>query len=166
MGKDYEDYFDGDHSAEENTTENITPQQKEEKEVAEVTIERRHNKLKTAMTTIIVVMISALAGWITVIFWVPFVSEAQQRGVITQVQLEGFLFKTYEGQMVTEEYIADTTKIYQRDFIFSIENDSIAKDLMKLQSTGKRVILTYKQYKGTLPWRGSSNKIITGYELQ
>lgn len=166
MGKDYEDYFDGDHIPEEEKTEEITPQQKEAKEVAEVTIERRHNKLKTAMMTIVVLIVIGLASWIAVIFWVPFVSEAQQRGAITQVRLEGFFFKTYEGQMVTEEYIADTSKIYQRDFIFSIENDSIAKDLMELQATGRRVTLTYKEYRGTLPWRGSSNKIITGYKLQ
>lgn len=64
MGKDYEDYFDGDHIPEEEKTEEITPQQKEAKEVAEVTIERRHNKLKTAMMTIVVLIDCHWTGFV------------------------------------------------------------------------------------------------------
>ena len=62
--------------------------------------------------------------------------------------------------------IADTIHVYERDFLFSVEDDSVARDLMELQSTGRRVTLTYKEYRGTLPWRGNSKKIVTGYKVE
>ena len=33
--------------------------------------------------------------------------------------------------------------------------------MMRLQNTGKCVVITYKQYNASLPWRGNSDVIAT-----
>lgn len=167
---EYDDYFDGDDDAasveELKTVEEETPEQIEAKKIKAQTIGRKDGSLRKAIMTMIAVAVFVMIVWIVVIFWLPYVSEAQQRGVIMQVRQEGLIFKTFEGQMITDERIADTTHIYQRDFIFSIENDSIARKMMELQATGRRVVVTYKEYRGTLPWRGSSKIVVTDYRMQ
>ena len=50
----------------------------------------------------------------------------------------------------------------ENDFNFSIDNDSLAYRLMRLQNTGKRITVTYKQYTAPLPWRGKSDVVATG----
>ena len=68
--------------------------------------------------------------------------------------------KEIEGQTIGKRGNG-LRKVMGRD-----EDDSIARDLMELQSTGKRVTLTYKEYRGALPWRGSSKIIVTGYRVK
>lgn len=164
---DYNDYFDGDAAeTDENKQAEETPEQREAKEIEGQTIGKRGNGLRKVMALVLAVVAAVVIVWTIVVFWMPYVSEAQQRGAIVQVRQEGLIFKTFEGQMITDERLADTVHVYQRDFIFSVEDDSIARDLMELQSTGKRVTLTYKEYRGALPWRGSSKIIVTGYRVK
>jgi hypothetical protein len=47
---------------------------------------------------------------------------------------------------------AQTIQSYE--FSFSVEDKTVADSLMRC--SGKSVELHYKQYKGTLPWRGAS----------
>ncbi|MEG2819743.1 MAG: hypothetical protein RR868_03225, partial [Muribaculaceae bacterium] len=94
----------------------------------------------------------------------PYVSDAQTTGYVIRVEKRGTIFKTYEGEMISEFAIQDTSKIYQRDFSFSFDNDSLAQDAMKLQGSGKKITLKYKKFSGVIPWRGASKCIITGIE--
>ena len=164
MPKEYNDYFDEDAADDEKAKEE-TPEQIEAKEIESQTIGKHTGKLRKAVIALVAVAVFVAAVWVAVFFWVPFIIEAQQRGAIVQVRQEGMIFKTFEGQMITDERLADTIHVYQRDFIFSVENDSVARKLMELQSTGRRVVLTYKEYRGTLPWRGNSKIIVTGYKV-
>ena len=50
------------------------------------------------------------------------------------------------------------------EFEFSIDNDSIARDLMRLQKTGHKVAITFKEFDTTLPWRGKSKRVVTTFE--
>ncbi len=166
MSKEYNDYFDEDVADEEDKPEvEESPEQIEAKEIEKQTIGKQGGKLRKAIAVLVTVAVLVVAVWVAIIFWMPFVNEAQQRGAIVQVRQEGWIFKTFEGQMITDERLADTIHVYQRDFIFSVENDSVARKLMELQSTGRRVVLTYKEYRGTLPWRGNSKIIVTGYKV-
>ena len=70
-------------------------------------------------------------------------------------------FKTFEGEMITNEMLTDTTRIYQRSVTFSVPDDSLARELQQRQSTGRPVILLTKRYHGSLPWRGASTTIVT-----
>ena len=81
-----------------------------------------------------------------------------------KVNNEGTLFKTFEGEMISEGYIEDTIVAMHSDFKFSIANDSLARDAMRFAGDGKRVVLTYNEYKGTVMWRGDSRHIVTRIE--
>ena len=81
------------------------------------------------------------------------------------VSNEGTVFKTFEGEMISEGYIEDTLVAMHSDFKFSIPTDSLARDAMRLAGEGKRVVLTYDEYKGTVMWRGNSHNVVTRIEL-
>ena len=125
---------------------------------------RRGNWLRKAVAVLVTVAVVTVALWAWVIYWVPYVIEAQERGVIVELRKEGLIFDTYEGQMVTDQRLAGAA--YKRDFLFSVEDDSLAHEIMELKFTGKMVTLTYKEYRGALPWRGKSKIIVTDCKVQ
>ncbi len=170
---EYNDYFDSDSTEEEESQPSTehqqytdTPESRDEQEIESQTIGKRGGKLRKAVAVFLSVVVVVVAVWAYVVYCVPYVSEAQQRGTIVELRREGYIFDTYEGQMVSEERLVDTVHIYERDFIFSVVDDSLAHDIMQLKMTGKRVTLTYKEYRGALPWRGNSTIIVTDCKVQ
>lgn len=103
----------------------------------------------------------ALAVAVGLRYFVPYATESRVRGFVTNVERRGLLFKTFEGEMITNEMLTDTTRIYQRSVTFSVPDDSLARELQQRQSTGRPVILLTKRYHGTLPWRGASTTVVT-----
>ena len=103
----------------------------------------------------------ALAVAVGLRYFVPYATESRVRGFVTNVERRGLLFKTFEGEMITNEMLTDTTRIYQRSVTFSVPDDSLARELQQRQSTGRPVILLTKRYHGSLPWRGASTTIVT-----
>lgn len=92
-------------------------------------------------------------------------SEGNRAGILQKFSKKGNVFKTYEGELVMTS-IASTsnTTIASEKFYFSVTNDSIALKLFDFE--GKKVILHYKQKRGHLPWKGSTDYYIEGYELE
>ena len=118
---------------------------------------RRHRRL--AWFFIIVFAVLAVAFYIR--YFVPYTSDTLTTGYITLVEKRGIFFKTFEGEMISESVLADTSKIYSRDFYFSIPNDSLGRLVQSYQGTGKRVTITTQKYFGTVPWRGSQKSVVT-----
>ncbi len=90
-------------------------------------------------------------------------SDGYRTGILQKLSHKGNIMKTYEGELIMIG--ANTPSdfaISSEKFLFSVTNDSIAKDLMNFE--GQKVKLHYQQKKGTLPWRGESEYIIDGYE--
>ena len=157
------DFFDGEELPEEKPKEE-TPEEREEREMYELVVvapRDRYRDMAMAIVAASVVLLGVLVWWT---FYHPVVSEAEATGRLMSVRCEGLLFKTYEAGMVSEQFITDTIKRKDNDFTFSIEDDSLAYRLMRLQNKGKRVVVRYKQYVAPLPWRGSSDIIATGVE--
>lgn len=158
------DFFD-----EEGTPEPVekieTPEEKEEKEIANDTIKRGYSRLKLAIYTIFAILVIWLFSWLWMRYFKPYTIEAQQTGRVMELKLQGMIFNTYEGKLLSEQYVDYPEKWLQYDFPFSVVNDSIARKIMSLQGTGKRVRITYEEYQGTLPWRGNSHRIVKGYEV-
>ncbi|MGN0213904.1 MAG: hypothetical protein ACI4AH_03740 [Muribaculaceae bacterium] len=155
------DFFDGEDVPEQ-PQEQETPEQREEREIEELVVVSPRDRYRDLVLTIsaaVVVLVIVALWWL---FYHPVVSEAQVTGRLMEVRCEGLMFKTYEAGMVSEQFITDTIKRKDNDFNFSIDNDSLAYRLMRLQNTGKRIIVTYKQYTAPLPWRGKSDVIATG----
>jgi len=80
-------------------------------------------------------------------------------GTLNYVVKKGFIFKTYEGRLIqTGLKSTSPTSMQSNEFTFSIEDPSIAERLML--NSGKEVELHYKEYIGSVPWRGYSEFIV------
>lgn len=106
-----------------------------------------------------VLIIVALAVFFYVKFFFVF-GEGVKAGELNYVVHKGYLFKTYEGKAIQAGFNAKKTgtAIQSYEFEFSVENEQIADSLMRCG--GKQVELHYKEYLGTLPWRGVSKYVV------
>jgi hypothetical protein len=107
---------------------------------------------------IVVAIIVGLGIWGWIQFYRPF-GEGVKAGELNFVVKKGYVFKTYEGKLIQSGIRSRTTgNIQSNEFDFSIESNEIAETLML--SGGKEVSLHYKEYLGTLPWRGYNKYIV------
>ncbi|MBQ3208014.1 MAG: hypothetical protein IJB38_08445 [Bacteroidales bacterium] len=103
----------------------------------------------------------ALAAFIFFKFYFVF-GEGVKAGELNFVVYKGYLFKTYEGRAIQAGFGkgkgVNAGAIQSYEFDFSIIDKSIADSLMRCG--GKTVELHYKEYLGTLPWRGKQKYIV------
>lgn len=106
-----------------------------------------------------IVIIGLFAG----IFWYKFYfvfGEGVKAGSLNYFVKKGVMFKTYEGRVVQEGFQSPTAGgLQSNEFRFSVVDDGIAEKLER--ASGKFVELRYKEYNGILPWRGTSNFVVT-----
>lgn len=89
-------------------------------------------------------------------------AEGTQAGTLNIFQKKGVLFKTYEGKIILSGFKAN---VQSNEFSFSVTNEKVAERL--LQVSGREVNVHYKQYFGSLPWRGMKNFIVDSiYEIR
>lgn len=85
--------------------------------------------------------------------------EGVKAGELNYVVKKGYLFKTYEGKLIQSGIRSPQTgNIQNNEFEFSIASPEIAEKMMA--NSGKFYELHYKEYKGSLPWRGFSIYIV------
>jgi hypothetical protein len=85
--------------------------------------------------------------------------EGVKSGELNYVVKKGNMFKTYEGKLIQSGFRSKTPGAIQSyEFEFSVVDDSLAIILMN--NSGNHFDLHYKEYKGTLPWRGYSPFIV------
>jgi hypothetical protein len=85
--------------------------------------------------------------------------EGVKAGELNYVMKKGVMFKTYEGRIIQAGFQGGGAgAIQSNEFRFSVTNESIANKLMT--NSGKDFELHYKEYMGTLPWRGTSVYIV------
>lgn len=94
-------------------------------------------------------------------YFSPYIENADEYGYIERLDERGTIFKTFEGVLIPYRELHDTTRIYSRDFIFSITDRDLAIKMKKLERLHKPVRVGYKQYHATVPWRGSSKIVVT-----
>lgn len=110
-----------------------------------------------------VVVIGLIVGcWIR--YFSPYVEDATQYGYVEGIEKRGMLFKTYEGTLIPYRELMDTTRIYNRDFVFSVEDANTATMLKRALIANKPVRVGYKQYYATVPWRGASKIVVTSVD--
>lgn len=123
---------------------------------------RRHPFRKVIGWTIVIGVVI-----LAVVFYVrylnPYAVDARATGYVTSLEKRGIVFKTFEGTMATESSMGDTTRVYTRDFAFTVPDDSLARRIQDAAAVpGNRITLVYERYYATLPWRGSSVNVVTG----
>ncbi|MBE6216685.1 MAG: hypothetical protein E7124_01425 [Bacteroidales bacterium] len=103
----------------------------------------------------------ALAAFIFFKFYFVF-GEGVKAGELNFVVYKGYVFKTYEGRAIQAGFGkgkgANAGAIQSYEFDFSITDQAVADSLMRCG--GKMVELHYKEYLGTLPWRGKQRYIV------
>lgn len=115
--------------------------------------------MKRTLWLVAVVIAAALAAFIYFRFYFVF-GEGVKAGELNFVVYKGYIFKTYEGKAIQAGFNAKhkTTAIQSYEFEFSITDKELADSLMRCG--GKTVELHYKEYLGTLPWRGQQKYIV------
>ncbi len=105
---------------------------------------------------LVALLIGAVAFWWKYYF---VFGEGVKSGELNYVVKKGNVFKTYEGKLIQAGFRSKTPgAINSYEFEFSVADDSIANILMN--NSGNYFDLHYKEYKGTLPWRGFSPFIV------
>ena len=111
------------------------------------------------IVTIFILVILLIGG---IVFWWNYLyvfGEGVKSGQLNYVVKKGNIFKTYEGKLIQSGFRSQQgTSIQSYDFEFSVTDDSIANVLMN--NSGDYFDLHYKEYKGTLPWRGFTKYIV------
>lgn len=100
------------------------------------------------------------AGLIFFYFRFYFVfGEGVKSGELNYVVYKGVVFKTYEGKLIQSGIRSKSAgSIQSYEFEFSVANKELAERLMS--ASGKVMELHYKEYFGSLPWRGYTKYIV------
>ena len=113
-----------------------------------------------------VVAVLLIAGAIAGYFKFYFVfGEGVKAGELNQIVYKGWVWKTYEGRLIQTGFKSSGGSkvggnLQSNEFNFSVVNKEIADSLMRC--SGKHVELHYKEYRGSLPWRGMQKHIVDG----
>lgn len=111
-------------------------------------------KAKKALTIITLIVMLVFAGLIFFKFYFVF-GEGVKAGELNYLVYKGYIFKTYEGKMIQSGFRSQAAGTIQSyEFSFSVDDKTVADSLMRC--SGKSVELHYKEFMGTLPWRGVS----------
>ncbi|MBQ7855799.1 MAG: hypothetical protein IJ348_01630 [Alistipes sp.] len=109
-----------------------------------------------SITTLLLIVAGAIFFYVR--FYFVF-GEGVKSGELNYVVRKGVIFKTYEGKLIQSGIRSRAAgSIQSYEFDFSVENKRIAEQLM-LQS-GHIVELHYKEYFGSLPWRGFTKYVV------
>ncbi len=111
------------------------------------------------LATLGIIAVVALAAFIFFKFFFVFGSGVKA-GELNLFVYKGYVFKTYEGRLIQAGYNSKNSNntIQSNEFNFSVKSESVAKQLERC--TGKMVELHYKEYLGTLPWRGMTKYVV------
>jgi len=109
-----------------------------------------------------VILALALAGFLYFRFYFVF-GDGVKAGELNQFIYKGYVWKTYEGKLIQAGFRGSNKNtggatVESYIFDFSVEDEEVANELMRC--SGKSVELHYKEYLGTLPWRGMQKYVV------
>jgi hypothetical protein len=100
---------------------------------------------------------------VVIFFWWKFYfvfGEGVKAGSLNYFVKKGVVFKTWEGRMVQEGFQSPTSGALQsNEFRFSVTDPEVAAILER--NSGKHLELRYQEFNGMLPWRGTSEFLVT-----
>jgi len=117
--------------------------------------------MKKIFTSALAIILLIGAGILYFHFYFVF-GEGVKAGDLNRLVNKGVIFKTYEGRVIQTGFSAEgknTNGIQSNEFKFSVVDKKIADSLM-YHCGGKTVELHYKEYRGTLPWRGQEKFVV------
>ena len=108
------------------------------------------------ITSVVIIVGLLIFGYVW--FYVPFSDSGVKAGILNNVKHKGIIFKTYEGELIQSGFRPGAQGLQSNEFQFSVESKELYDKLMSL--SGQNVKLHYKEYYGTLPWRGYTKFIV------
>ncbi len=117
--------------------------------------------MKKILWSIVAILMVSLVIFIYWRFYFV-LAEGTQAGTLNIFQEKGVVFKTYEGKIILSGFKAN---VQSNEFSFSVTKPELAQQLLNV--SGRELNVHYKQYFGTLPWRGMQNYIVDSiYEVR
>jgi len=114
--------------------------------------------MKKFLLIVVVVIVVGLIVFLWGHYFYVF-GEGMKSGELNYVVKKGWLFKTYEGKLIQAGFRSKAPgSVQSYEFEFSVVDPAIANKLMV--SSGKTVLLHYKEYGGAVAWRGYSNFVV------
>jgi hypothetical protein len=114
--------------------------------------------MRKFLGTIILLVVLVVAGLIYWNYYNVF-GEGVKSGQLNYLVKKGNIFKTYEGKLIQSGFRSKQAgSIQSYEFEFSVERKDLADRLMT--NSGKEFDLHYKEYRGSLPWRGFSTFVV------
>lgn len=122
----------------------------------------RRNRI--LLTVFGLLVIAGLFACVYIYFFTPRVDDAEEYGYVENVYRDGTFFKSYEGTMLPYRSVKDMLRPYENDFVFSIKDVEVAKELKRQIASGHPVKVRYEVYRQRLPWRGNSVVLVTAVD--
>lgn len=107
---------------------------------------------------IILLVLLLAVGWF---ISTGYYSSGERAGTISKFSERGYIFKTFEGQLMEGGYSGETGSLSPRYWDFSSTNDSVVNKIREALATGERVTLLYQEKFMKFPWNGDTKYIIT-----
>ncbi|MCU0341430.1 MAG: hypothetical protein MUE30_16245 [Spirosomaceae bacterium] len=94
-------------------------------------------------------------------------SDGTRVGSLVKLSRKGYIFKTYEGELLVGGMSEGTGTLNSTNWLFSVDgdNESVVNALNESQRTGQRVALHYEEKFFQLPWNGDTQYFVTSVEL-
>lgn len=106
---------------------------------------------------IILLVLLLAAGWF---ISTGYYSTGERAGTISKFSERGYVFKTYEGQLMEGGYSGETGSLSPRYWDFSTTHDSVVVKIREALATGERVTMVYQEKFLKFPWNGDTKYII------
>ncbi len=114
--------------------------------------------------TFFIVLLLAGAGYFYWKYYFTY-SSGNRYGMLQKFSLKGYLFKTYEGEMILSSIRGNyNVPIASEKFFFSVTDKNVANQLMNVQ--GKFVTVHYEEKNGALWWRGDTPYIVDSIKVE
>jgi hypothetical protein len=114
--------------------------------------------MKKVLGIIIGVVVLGLVIFFSMRYYFVF-GEGVKAGTLNYIVRKGYVFKTYEGEMILTGLQSKAPNSMQsNEFTFSIDDAALAQRLML--NSGREMQVHYKEYLGSVPWRGYSKFIV------
>lgn len=108
---------------------------------------------------IIIAILVIIVGSVFYFKYLFVFGEGVKTGHLNYAVKKGNIFKTYEGKLIQSGIKSQGAgSIQSYEFEFSIADERIFK-LLEMNS-GKIFDLHYKEYHGSLPWRGNTRYVV------
>ncbi|SFI06660.1 hypothetical protein [Halpernia frigidisoli] len=124
----------------------------------EIYTEKKSSSRKFFLWIILVIL---LFGGVFIWYKYFFVfGEGVKSGQLNFVVKKGNVFKTYEGKLIQQGFGNNSKSgaLTSYEFEFSIEDKAVFDQLEA--NSGKNFDLHYKEYHGTIPWRGNTVYVV------